>query len=276
MNMKNPSALAAEYVKAGKLERVKIIDTHTHMDGVAGVSMPTGGGIEACIKLMDEQNIESIWCSSHSDLFAPSVNVNVETERLMHAYPDRVKGYYCFNPNHKDVYLEHIGKVLTDSGYVGLKFLPNYHNHDLDGYGYDEALAFANKHELIVLSHTWGDKPQNSCKEVEEVLLRRHDLTFIIGHSAPGDLDTAIRLVYQHDNAYLDLCDIHRHSGIVEKMVNKLGSEHILFGTDMPWYDPAYCIGSVLFAKITDRDRENIFYKNAERLLQNTKKDKKQ
>jgi len=263
----NNSAYLAEFLQYGHLKSVKVIDTHTHMGGIYGCSLPVSD-IDGCVKLMDEQNIESIWCSAHADLFNINGDViNCETKAIIKKYPDRVKGYYAFNPNRKEAYLRGINEVLTNRNFIGLKFLPNYHNTALDGEGYAEALEFADKNGLIVLSHTWGDKPHNSMKEVGNVLKRYKNLIFIMGHSAPGDLDGAIDAARKYPNAYLDLCDIHRHSGIVEKMVKSVGGERVLFGTDLPWYDPNYCIGSVLCARITDSDREKIFYGNATRLL---------
>jgi len=87
-----------------------------------------------------------------------------------------------------------------------------------------------------------------------------------MGHSAPGELDEAISVAKKHENVYLDLCDIHRHSGIVDKMVKAIGADRVLFGTDIPWYDPAYGVGSVLFSKISDEDKYKILYKNAKAL----------
>ena len=55
-------------------------------------------------------------------------------------------------------------------------------------------------------------------------------------------------------------------------MVNAVGSERVLFGTVMPWYDPMYAIGSVLFANVSDEDKRNIFYNNAMNLLKRSKK----
>jgi predicted TIM-barrel fold metal-dependent hydrolase len=49
--------------------------------------------------------------------------------------------------------------------------------------------------------------------------------------------------------------------------VSKVGADRILYGTDYPGYDPAPFIESVLNAKITDDDKEKIFYGNAVRLL---------
>ena len=95
-----------------------------------------------------------------------------------------------------------------------------------------------------------------------------------MGHSSPGELDIAIEVAKKYENTYLDLCDIHRHicdihrhSGIVDKMVNAVGAERITFGTDIPWYDPGYGIGSVLFSHISDGDKYKILYRNAKGLL---------
>jgi len=44
-------------------------------------------------------------------------------------------------------------------------------------------------------------------------------------------------------------------------------SDRMLFGTDLPWFDPHHGIGAVLSADLTDADRHNILHRNAERLL---------
>jgi predicted TIM-barrel fold metal-dependent hydrolase len=41
----------------------------------------------------------------------------------------------------------------------------------------------------------------------------------------------------------------------------------MLFGTDLPWFDPHQAIGALLSADITDEDRHNICHCNAEKLL---------
>ena len=271
MKAANKSELFAEFMEYGKLQSVKVIDCHTHMSGIGEASTPICEPAD-CIRLMDEENIESIWCSSHIDIYHISEEVNAATKKLVHDYPGRIYGYYVFNPNRKEQYLNDIHTVLDNDGFIGIKILPNYHNYSLDGPGYEEVLAFADEHRLPVLCHTWGDKPQNSVKEVANIMPRYKNLFFIMGHSAPGDLDGAIATAKKHENLYLDICDIHRHSGIIAKMVNSIGSERIVFGTDLPWYDPNYAIGSVLCAAVTDEDKRNIFRNNAIKLLSRSKK----
>ena len=271
MKAKNPSAFWREFVENGKLNDIGIIDTHTHMDDVYDATMPVHD-IDGCVRIMDREGIDSIWCAPHPDLFSVET-LNGKIESYMAKYPARVKGYFSFNPNYPEKYADRLHRVLEIENYIGFKFLPVYHNVSLSDERYAPALELAEEHNLIVLSHTWG-KTECSPKEVEGILKRYKNLQFIMGHSSPNELDGAIALARKYDNAYLDLCDIHRHSGIVEKMVERAGSKKVLFGTDFPWYDPNYCIGSVICANISDDEKEDIFYKNARGMLGQIKKGK--
>jgi len=55
--------------------------------------------------------------------------------------------------------------------------------------------------------------------------------------------------------------------GVIEKFVDRAGSEKIIFGTDTPWFNHHNYIGALLGAEISDDDRRNILYRNAEKLL---------
>ena len=263
--MKNPSKYAEEFLQHGVLKSVSIIDTHAHMGTVYGTSLPQASA-EEMVAAMDRRNVEMIWCSPHSALFDPNAE-NAEIESVMTKYPDRIKGFFAFNPNYADRFLPRIGTVLDDNGYIGFKFLPEYHKYALDGPGYSKALEFANANKLVVLSHTWGGSAYNSTAQVRIILNKYKDIIFIMGHSAPGECEQAIELARNYENAYLDLCDIHRHSGIIDKMVTGAGAEKVLFGTDIPWYDPNYCLGGILFSRITESDKYKIIRGNAAGIL---------
>ena len=49
--------------------------------------------------------------------------------------------------------------------------------------------------------------------------------------------------------------------------MEKAGSERLLFGTDLPWFDTHHGIGTILSTEMTDDDRHNILHRNGERLL---------
>lgn len=269
MIMGNNSKLAKEFMEKGRLISCPVIDAHTHMGPDSGADMPLSSA-EDMIKVMDRENIEMIFCSPHSALHDPG-SANSEIEAVMAKYPDRVKGLYCFNPNYEEKFLGNLEDVLNVPGYIGIKLLPTYHRYPLDGENYVKAMEFANKHKLYVLIHTWGNNdPHNAPRHIKMLAEKYPDTTLVMGHSAPGELDKSIEVVKTHDNVYLDICDIHRHSGIIDKMVSEVGADKVLFGTDMPWYDPNYAIGSVLFSQISDEDKYKILYGNAKRLITKT------
>jgi hypothetical protein len=53
----------------------------------------------------------------------------------------------------------------------------------------------------------------------------------------------------------------------IEKLVEGIGSERVLYGTDLPWFDPMYPTGCVAHAAIGEEDKRNILYRNAMRLF---------
>ena len=55
--------------------------------------------------------------------------------------------------------------------------------------------------------------------------------------------------------------------GIIEMLCEKVGSEKLLFGTDMPWFDYHQAIGGVVSADISEEDMHNILHCNAEKLF---------
>ena len=55
--------------------------------------------------------------------------------------------------------------------------------------------------------------------------------------------------------------------GRIEDLVRRVGSDRILYGTDMPWFDEYQAVGGVVSADISEDDMRNILYRNAESIL---------
>lgn len=262
--MSNRSKLAQEFVETGRLS-VPFIDAHTHMGPMYGVWLPHAE-LPKMIAFMDKENIESIVSAPHNALFDPLARNN-EIVEAMAAYPDRVYGYYAVNPNYIELFAAELDTFDNTPGYVGFKLLPDYHKYPLTGDKLDKIYEFANERGVMLLSHTWGGSLYNAPRQVDEVAKKYPNIRILMGHSAPGETDAAIELATKYPNVYLELCDTGRLSGVIAKMVRKVGSEKVVFGTDFPWYDPNYMLGSVLFSGIGDEDILNIVVNNARRLI---------
>jgi uncharacterized protein len=267
--MKNPSALAQEFIETGYLKSVRIIDMHTHMGGFYGSSMPNASA-DKMLDTMERLNIEFIVSAPHSALFDPTAG-NSEIEKVMQQYPGRIYGYYSYNPNYREDICE-IDTKIKSNDYIGFKLLPDYHKYPLDGKYYEDVFEYAENKCLPILTHTWGMAMYGDCyssiDRIKNVVKRYKNIKLIMGHSIQGQCDDAIDIANNYKNTYLELTDTYRLNGVLEKMVAKCGSDRILFGTDLPWYDPAYCLGCILYAKIHDKDKINILYKNAKILTE--------
>ncbi|WP_232016315.1 amidohydrolase family protein [Paenibacillus baekrokdamisoli] len=263
--MTNKSKLAEEFMETGRLSSLSIIDMHTHMGPFYGTYLPEAD-LTTMIQTMDRENIKCIISAPHSALFDP-IGGNSEILAAMKQYPDRIYGYYTFNPNYEHDLDRDLASFDQVEGYVGFKFLPDYHKYPLNGEKFTKIYEFANERGLLLLSHTWGHSLYNPPQMVEELACKYPNIKFLLGHSAPGETDYAIEIASRLPNVYLELCDTGRLNGMVQKMVRGASSEKVLFGTDFPWYDPHYMLGSVLFSGIDDQDIQNIIHHNAIRLL---------
>ncbi|MBP1990945.1 amidohydrolase family protein [Paenibacillus eucommiae] len=265
ITMTNKSQLAKEFVETGRLSSISVIDMHTHMGPFYGTYLPEAH-LETMMQTMDRENIEWIISAPHSALFDP-IGGNSEIRAAMSQYPERIYGYYTVNPHYDHDLERDLEEYDSVGGYVGFKFLPDYHKYPLDGEKFRRIYEFANERGLLILSHTWGHSLYNPPQMVEKLAKKYSNITFLLGHSAPGETDYAIELAKNQRNVYLELCDTGRLSGMIGKMVREASSEKVLFGTDFPWYDPHYMLGSVLFSGISDDDIRNIIHHNAERLV---------
>ena len=247
----------------------KMIDIHTHMGPEYCIHY---GMYEAdeMVEYMDECGVEMIVCAPCEDLFVAGCHRD-DITNAMRNYPDRIKGYFGFNPNAGTTVSE-IEKAFDENpGYVGIKTLPDYHRTNITDKSYEDMFRFANERGLIVLSHTWGvsmnGESCNSADKIDEILSKNPNIKFIMGHSIQGQTELAIELAKKYPGAYLDLCDTGRFNGMVERMVREVGAEKVLYATDAPMQGYRFIQGAVLGADITDAERELIFRGNAARLL---------
>lgn len=58
-------------------------------------------------------------------------------------------------------------------------------------------------------------------------------------------------------------------AGLLEEVIKLIGSENVIFGTDLPLHFPQLILQRVLEAEISDSDKENILFRNARLLWPN-------
>jgi uncharacterized protein len=260
------SPLAREFWQNGKSPACPIYDMHGHMGHFAAIYFPRGEP-EQMIATMDECGVAKLVFSHHHALMAPDLG-NRPSIAAVRRFPDRLRAYCVINPNYPEMAAADLDAFEQNRDvFVGLKFLSDYHKVAITDERYRAALEFADRNRLLVLMHTWGGSPYDGAAHVRRLAERFHDCTFLLGHSCHGEWDAAVTLARDFPNIYLELTAIFDDRGVLEKFSAEAGSQRMLFGTDLPWFDPHQAVGALLSAHLSDDDIHNICHRNAEKLL---------
>ncbi len=205
--------------------------------------------------------------SHHHVLFGNMRNEKVVD--ICRAFPEHLRMYVGINPHYPDRIREDLARFEQWRPWaVGLKFLCDYYQVPVTAPELAYALDFANERGIPILNHTWGGSKYDGGPLMLEVAQKYPNVKFFMGHSIYRDTEYSRRVVTETaGNVWLELTAIPGDYGYIERLVKDVGSERILFGTDMPWFDEFQGIGGVLSAEITDDDKRNILYRNVERLL---------
>ncbi|NLS77133.1 MAG: amidohydrolase family protein [Chloroflexi bacterium] len=260
------SELAREFWETGKSATCPIYDMHGHMGVFHSIHFPRPTA-EDMIRTLDEAGVRMLTFSHHWALFSPDQG-NRPAIEAVRRHPDRLRAYCLVNPNYPENTAADLAQFEQHRDvFVGFKFLAGYHGIPLTDPRNAPAWEYANEHKLLVLTHTWGHSVVDGPGVLREIAGRYPNIKLLMGHSCHGEWDAAVALVRDFPHVYLELTALFDDRGIMEKFVREAGSDRMLFGTDLPWFDPHQAIGVLCNADISDDDRHNICHRNAEKLL---------
>ena len=265
--MLEQSELVKAWWEQGKSDLCPVYDMHGHMGLFHSIYFPRGDA-EAMIHTMDAAGVRLLVFSHHAALFSPDIGNRLSIEAVRR-HPGRLRAYCVMNPNYPELMAQDLRafEVLCPDVFVGFKFLSDYHQVSLTDIRYRPVWEYAEARGLLVLAHTWGGSTYDGEAVIQEVADRYPHVKFLLGHACHGHWDAAVALARNFPNIYLELTAVFDDRGVLEKFVNEVGSDRLLFGTDLPWFDPHHALGVLANASITDEDRHNICHRNAERLL---------
>ena len=258
------SELAQEFWEKGKLADCPIIDFHAHMGDDRGIFLPKRTP-EAMVSTMNACNTLLTCFCGHETLFIPSIGEEMDIAAVK-KYPNKFKAYHAVVSRYPDPEKDLKRMKENPDIFVGFKFLCDYYSTPFSDSKHNRYWEYADDNKLLVLCHTW-ESSYNGYQEADKILNKYHNLIFIAGHSFHGNWDKAVELAKKYPNLYLELTAVLDDRGPLDMFIKEIGSERILFGTDLPWFSTHHGIGAVLSAEMTDEDRRNIFYRNGARLL---------
>src|SRR4029077_19277894 len=132
------------------------------------------------------------------------------------------------------------------------------------GKHYQPLWDYANQTGAVVLVHTWDSDPNCGPLLFPPLARAYPNARILLGHSGVtwrGYLQS-IEAAGSAPNLYLELCGSQNHRLILEKCVDRIGAERILFGSDLPFLEASMTLARVLTSAIPDAAKELILRHN--------------
>jgi len=255
--------------------QLRKIDAHNHV--FAPVNRPNAdwSEVESLIEAADALGITTLACSKPitagvlADIGAVR-DANDAVLAAMRRYPGRILGYCFVQPGNGAAALDEIERCLA-AGMIGVKLYNQFKYTDPVVFPIAERcierrILFLGHSALLTDERAAAAQPRTSHALDFCALSRRYpELRLILGHvNGGGDWEWAIRALRECPNVFLDTSGSVLEADTVGRCVALLGHHRVLFATDQTLEG---CVGKVLSADLTPDQREDIFWRNFQRLL---------
>ena len=241
-----------------------VIDIHAHI---------WGGRIEESkqqlLKAIDVYKIHRVYVSALQSLNPDKEEIaylNAEVYKFMQEQPEKIGGAVYLNPTHDNT-MDVLKRACEEQGFEMVKL---WVSTLADDPAVDPIMEYAGSIGVPVMMHALLDSVRQhpTCSTGVHIanIARRHPKTKILMAHLGSACCHGIPAIAHLPNVWCDMSGPSFHGEDINYTVEKIGAERLLFGTDMPGpYLTNY--GQIMGADLTDAERELVFYKNAQKLL---------
>jgi len=253
----------------GKALGVDIVDAHFHLGPSGGYVMKNQeelSQVKPALKVMNSLGIRTVLVSGLQALMGEAVEGNNLLEKILLPNSDRFKGYLGFNPFYADGLIRNFDGYFSGQFFVGFKTLCGYWGVKTNDPRFKPMWAYANRHRLPILNHTWGTDDIRLLKDVAKKYPHAH---FLLGHSGgseEGRLE-AESLVRGNPNVYLEWCGSFCNTVSWEKTLRQVNPRQVVFGTDAMAHDICWELGRLLSLDVADETLIPILGQNMRRIM---------
>ena len=260
-----------------------LIDFHTHAfpEGIArravdklshvagGLAPQTDGTLDSLKKVMDEDGVDiSVVLSIATN---PKQMHNVNNFAAEMDRDSRIVAFGSVHPDAPDA-LEELERIAA-MGLKGVKFHPEYQGFFVDEERMKPIYRKISELGLITLFHAGEDygypPPYHATPERLIRAIRWFDSPVIAAHWGGAGFGREVIERLCGENLYFDLSYGYAAMPrpVAQAIVDRHGTEKLLFGSDAPWHRPEWELRLLNALDLSDEARERICWKNAAELL---------
>ena len=171
--------------------------------------------------------------------------------------PERFVGFTMLNPlRGRDEMVRELERGAA-MGLRGVKLIATYQGYPREGPLIDVACEWANQHKQIIINHDWG-----TAEQMKRLLTKYPNACFITAHTTTAYAE----IMKQHANLFV--CSVPLLvPRACEEVVQAIGADRLLFGTDLMDLPIAWNLGPIIFARISPEEKRLILGGNLQRIL---------
>jgi len=154
-----------------------------------------------------------------------------------------------------------LASIIDNTGNLFFKLFPKEHHILLTSWQFGwmiDMIEESNCSILVALDDI-------DLRDLAQIKAERPELRIIITDTTQWKNRILTQLIKTYDNIYIDTCNVIEYFGI-ELYCKEIGSEKILFGSNTPFKEPYDGIFTLMMADISNEEKENIAYRNFDRL----------
>lgn len=305
--MNGKDTILAKVCRGEVLSDIPVIDVHVHIFSYEALGAPTGSGgygakdtqwgyitLKGMIERMDRLGIDKVCAFGSYETLRKVVmaypgrflpHITLSHVKILEIVREWLNLPTCALQKSSEAYLEYVyfrgdsfvpskapqyrflGSVEDLGAYLqrgykmgcrGIKIWDTGLPQPLNNF-YRSIFEFADEHGLIMLCHNWGEDSR-----LEEVAKQYPNAIFIEGH-----MSGALRMISplkRRDNVYASTTSSYWPYHL-EKVVDAVGAEKLVAGSDAFGANMAMMIGTIAFADIRDQDKKKILGLNMKRIL---------
>jgi predicted TIM-barrel fold metal-dependent hydrolase len=244
-----------------------IIDFHCHI-GKSKIFFPReSGGPKDIVALMDKRKIDKVVLFPASTLRKPP-RYYEDVVQAVKEFQDRFYGFFGANPKDERV-CDMLEMVVEKYGFKGLKF--HTYAVGLNADDRDWVYPIAEKARELKICMMIHSDPYITGTPWQIGLLAMDfpDLPVVMAHMGFMDVacnDAAIKMAKRAPNLYLETCGVSSQASVA-KAVREIGADRVLYGSDMPFHDPAFDIARIQYADISEEEKKMVLGGSAKKLL---------
>ena len=253
------------------LKDFRIWDLHAHFSGVSGDTPEAR--VERLVAYADRMNVER-FCLFMGMRWSrdPDPDTlrrqNDAVLRALKHWSDRIFGFVYLNSRHVSASLAELERCVAQGPMIGVKLWVSHNCHLPE---LDPIVARAGELKAAIYQHTWiktGEVTpgESSPQQLAKLAARHPDVPLICGHTG-GNWGLGIRAIRASKNVSIGIGGSSPTAGFVEMAVRELGTDRVIYGSDIGGRSFASQMAKVLGARISDDAKRRIMGGNLRRAL---------